>query len=79
MSATPAPNSEFPQRPILGRAIPLLAAVVVLSFVGFTAWFWQSDNEDLLDLTPLYLVALFFCVDMVFLRKRLRNKSREIT
>ena len=78
MSATPAPRPELPQRPILGETTPLLAAVLVLAFVGFTSWFWQSEDGDLLDLAPLYILAALFCIDMIFLRNRLHNKSKDM-
>ena len=74
MSVTSAPPPEFPRRPILRKTTPLLAAVVVLAFVSFTSWFWQSEDGDLFDLAPIYVLTALFCVDMIFLRNRLRRK-----
>jgi hypothetical protein len=76
MSAVP--ESDFRQSPMMGETTPILAAAVALAFVGFTSWFWQDQGGNLIDLMPLYLPAAFFCVDMVFLRKRLRNQSKDI-
>ena len=61
----------------MGEIIPLLAVALVLAFVGLTSWFWQDENDDLLGLLPLYIAALLFCVDMIFLRRRLHAKSRD--
>ncbi len=77
MSVTPAPQDQF-QQPQLGEAIPVLAAGLVLAAVAFTSWFWLSQDDGLISLLPLYLAAAFFCVDMAFLRKSLRAKSKDI-
>ena len=61
----------------MGEATPIVAVALVLVFVAFTSWFWLTQNDSLLDLLPLYLPAAFFCVDMIFLRKRLRKKSTD--
>lgn len=76
MSVTPAPLDDF--RPSLGKVIPLLAAVLVVAAVGFTSWFWLTQDDSLFDLMPLYVLAVLFCIDMVFLRTRLHNKSKDI-
>jgi len=75
MSVTPAPLDEF--RP-LGEVIPLLAAVLAVGAVGFTSWFWLTQDDSLFDLMPLYVLAALFCIDMVLLRNRLHNKSKDI-
>lgn len=73
MSVTPAPRDEF--RPPLGELIPLLAVVLVVAAIGFTSWFWLAQDDSLLDLMPLYVLAALFCIDMVLLRTRLHSKS----
>ena len=77
MSVTPAPQDDFRQ-PHLGAAIPILAAALVLVFVAFTSWFWLAQNQSLLPLIPLYAAAAFFCIDMVFLARRLLARSKDI-
>jgi hypothetical protein len=62
----------------MGQAAPIAAVALVLVFVAFTSWFWLTQNDSLLDLLPLYLPAAFFCVDMIFLRRRLRKKSNDL-
>lgn len=74
MSVTPAPLNEF--RP-LGEVIPLLAAALVMAAVGFTSWFWLTQDDSLFDLMPLYLLAALFCIDMILLKNRLHNKSKD--
>ena len=77
MSATS--HNEFPQPRMMAEVTPILAAVLALAAVGFTSWFWLAEDQGLLSLAPLYVAAVFFCVDMAFLRRRLRIKSKEIS
>jgi hypothetical protein len=76
MSATS--HSEFPRSRMIGEVTPILAAFLALAAVAFTSWFWLAEDQGLLSLAPLYVTAAFFCVDMAFLRRRLRTKSKEI-
>ena len=78
MSVTPAPHNEFHRPHLMGQATPIVAVALVLVCVAFTSWFWLTENDNLLDLVPLYLPAAFFCVDMIFLRKRLRKNSKDL-
>ena len=75
MSVTPAPLDDF--RPSLGEVIPLLAVGLVIAVTGFTSWFWLIEDDSLFDLLPLYVLAALFCIDMVFLRNRLHNRSKD--
>ena len=76
MSITPAPLDEF--RPLLGNAVPLLAVGLVVVAVGFTSWFWLTQDDSLFDLMPLYVLAALFCIDLILLRNRLHNRSKDI-
>jgi len=73
-----APRHAFQQSHLMGEATPILAAILVLAFVAFTSWFWLDQDDGLLSLMPLYAVAAFFCIDMVFLRRRLHTRSRDM-
>jgi hypothetical protein len=73
-----ASHSEFQRIRMMGEAMPILATLLALAAVAFTSWFWLAEDEELLSLAPLYIAAAFFCVDMAFLRRRLRTKSKEI-
>jgi len=76
MSATS--HNELYRSRMMGEVMPILAALLALAAVAFTSWFWLAEDQGLLSLAPLYVTAVFFCVDMAFLRRRLRTKSKEI-
>ena len=76
MSATS--HNELYRSRMMGEVMPILAALLALAAVAFTYWFWLAEDQGLLSLAPLYVTAVFFCVDMAFLRRRLRTKSKEI-
>jgi NADH:ubiquinone oxidoreductase subunit K len=79
MGIKSASKPAFAEPRTVREAVPLVAAATVLAAVGFTSWFWQTQDDSLFNLLPLYVAAAFFCVDMALLTKHLRAKARTIS